>query len=184
MSAHESSPPWESERIVSDAIGRLMEFWGFKRNMGRVWAILYLADEPLSSADLQGALQISSGAVSMTVTELGRWGVVKKVWQQGERKDFFQAERNLWKMVSHVLAERELALIAQTIEALEEATDKLRGRVRDSRGEERAAARRKRERVSELLNLARLGHRMVGGFVTKARMDAEPLTKFILGPER
>ena len=34
---------WESERIVSDSIGRLMELWGFKRNMGRVWTVLYLA---------------------------------------------------------------------------------------------------------------------------------------------
>jgi hypothetical protein len=33
---------WESERIVSDAVGRLMVVWGFKRNMGRVWTLLYL----------------------------------------------------------------------------------------------------------------------------------------------
>jgi len=158
-----------------------MEFWGFKRNMGRVWAMLFLAEEPLSSADLQGLLQISSGAVSMTITELSRWGVVKKLWVQGERREFFAAERSLWKMVSHVLAERELALIAQTIEALEEALDKLRGRVRDGKGEERAQARRKRERVAELLNLAKMGHRMIDGLVTKASMDAGPLSKFVFG---
>lgn len=181
MSDTDSDPPWESEILVSDAIGRLMEFWGFKRNMGRVWAMLYLAEEPLSSSDLQRLLQISSGAVSMTVTELSRWGVVKKLWVQGERRDFFSAERNLWKMVSHVLVERELALIAQTMEALEEALDKLRGRVRDGKGQERSRARHKRERVAELLNLSKLGHRMINSLVTKARMDAGPLSKFVLG---
>src|SRR5262245_35976917 len=74
------------ELLVSDAVGRLIEFWGFKRNMGRVWAVLYLSPDPLSADDLRHALKISSGAVSMTLSELQRWGVVRKVWVQGERK--------------------------------------------------------------------------------------------------
>ena len=36
-----------SEAAVSDVVGRLIEFWGFKRNMGRIWAVLYLSPEPL-----------------------------------------------------------------------------------------------------------------------------------------
>jgi HTH-type transcriptional regulator, glycine betaine synthesis regulator len=68
----------ESERIVSDSVGRLMEFWGFKRNMGRVWTVLYLSPEPLTAGDLRDRLQLSSGAVSMTLTELLRWGTIRK----------------------------------------------------------------------------------------------------------
>ena len=48
---------------VADAVGALMEFWGFKRIMGRVWTLLYLRDEPLSMADLCEQLEISTGAV-------------------------------------------------------------------------------------------------------------------------
>ena len=98
---------WRSELLVSDAIGRLIEFWGFKRNMGRIWTVLFLSDRPLSAKELQVKLQLSSGAVSMTVNELGRWGVVKKVWIQGERRDYFVAEGNFWKMISRVFNERE-----------------------------------------------------------------------------
>jgi len=76
---------------VSDVIGRLIEFWGFKRNMGRIWSVLYLSPDPLSAEDLRHALQLSSGAVSMTLSELSRWGVVRRVWLQGERKDFYTA---------------------------------------------------------------------------------------------
>ena len=54
---------WQSEVLVSDSIGRLIEFWGFKRNMGRLWAILYLCEQPLSAPGLQERLQLSSGAV-------------------------------------------------------------------------------------------------------------------------
>src|SRR5690606_26006771 len=42
---------WKSELLVSEAVGRLMEFWGFKRNMGRVWTVLYLSVDPLSAGD-------------------------------------------------------------------------------------------------------------------------------------
>ena len=41
-----------AEIAVSEAVGRLIEFWGFKRNMGRMWAVLYLEDHPLNAADL------------------------------------------------------------------------------------------------------------------------------------
>jgi len=67
---------WDSERIVSDTVGHLMELWGFKRNMGRVWTVLYLAGEPLTARQLHERLQLSTGAVSMTLAELARWGVV------------------------------------------------------------------------------------------------------------
>ena len=55
---------WPSEAAVSDVIGRLIEFWGFKRNMGRVWTVLYLSPEPLSAEDLRQALSLSSGAAT------------------------------------------------------------------------------------------------------------------------
>ena len=42
---------------VADAVGALMEFWGFKRVMGRVWTLLYLRGEPLSRRE---ALRASS----------------------------------------------------------------------------------------------------------------------------
>jgi len=70
---------WESERIVSDSVGRLMELWGFKRNLGRVWTVLYLAGGPLTAKQLRDRLQLSSGAVSMTLSELSRWGVARNI---------------------------------------------------------------------------------------------------------
>ena len=130
-----SEPLWASERIVSDSIARLMELWGFKRNMGRAWTVLYLAGEPLTAKQLRARLQLSSGAVSMTLNELGRWGVVRKMWVQGDRRDFFEAEANIWKMVSRVMREREQSEIGQAIEAFEEALVAL-----DRQAEEDAAA--------------------------------------------
>ena len=73
---------WQSERIVSDAVGRLMVLWGFKRNMGRVWTLLYLSDEPLAAHVLRERLQLSAGAISMTLSELARWGSAQGIPQR------------------------------------------------------------------------------------------------------
>ena len=86
---------WESERIVSDSVGRLMDLWGFKPNLGRVWALLYLAGEPLTAKQLRDRLQLSTGAVSMVLSELGRWGVARKSWVQSDRRDFYETEANI-----------------------------------------------------------------------------------------
>jgi DNA-binding transcriptional regulator GbsR (MarR family) len=173
---------WPTEAAVSDVIGRLIEFWGFKRNMGRVWTVLYLSPEPLSAEDLRQALQLSSGAVSMTLSELSRWGVVRRVWIQGERKDFYTAEVQLWRMISRVFNEREKSEVTAAIDVFEEALEKLdRMRRTSSDAEVRARADLQHERISQLLELARLGRRLLDALVSTAKVDAEPLVRFLLG---
>jgi len=168
-----------AELLVSDTVGRLMQFWGFKRNMGRVWGLLYLSPVPLGAKDLRARLTLSAGAVSMTLSELGRWGVVKKVWVQGERQDYFAAETNLWKMVSRVLNERERAEIVAAVEALETAAAEVS---RDRRSSDPAIRRRaalQAERVGQLLELARLGRSLLDALLASAKLDIGPLTRFV-----
>lgn len=166
---------WESERIVSDSIGRLMVLWGFKRNMGRVWTLLYLSNQPLTALVLQKRLRLSAGAISMTLNELARWGVVRKVWREGDRHDYYEAESSLWKMISRVLRERELAEVVVAIEAFEDALAALKRR------EQRATEPRiriQRERIEQLLELARLGRSALDALISNARMDASWLPRF------
>jgi DNA-binding transcriptional regulator GbsR (MarR family) len=172
---------WESERIVSDTIGRLMELWGFKRNMGRVWTVLYLAGHPLTAKQLRERLQLSSGAVSMTLNELARWGVVRKMWVQGDRRDFFEAEANVWKMVSRVMREREQNEISQAIEAFEEALVALEHQAEDSGTADPSRTQVQRERIAGLLDLAKLGRSMLDALISNARLDASWLQRFRLG---
>jgi len=64
-----------AKRSVGQRHGRAAHrVWGFKRNMGRVWAVLYLSPEPLTAQDLRDLLRLSSGAVSMILSDLSRWG--------------------------------------------------------------------------------------------------------------
>lgn len=181
-SDHDDAAPsmWASELAVSDAIGRLMEFWGFKRNMGRVWAVLHLSDQPLTMRDLRERLLLSSGSVSMTLSDLQRWGVVRKVWVQGSRAEHFTAENSLWKMVSRVLRERELVEIQEAIAAMEDGLRKLSAQ-RIANAADRARAELQRQRVEELLEVARLGRSLLEALVSTAQVDATGLAKLLLG---
>ncbi|MEM6959732.1 MAG: ArsR family transcriptional regulator [Myxococcota bacterium] len=177
--AQDTPDLWESERLASDAIGRLIEFWGFKRNMGRIWTLLHLRGTPLSSVDIQRLLQMSSGAVSMTTRELARWGVVEKVWLPGERREYFAAEGNLWKMIRRVFRERERAEVLDAIDALEEALEFTARKAAAPSGGRTHAAEQGR-RLKELLDFARLGLRLLDLLVDEGRVDISPLIGAVL----
>lgn len=175
---------WPSEALVSDIVGRIIEFWGFKRNMGRVWAVLYLSHEPLTAQELRDLLRLSSGAVSMILSELSRWGVVRKVWIQGDRRDHFAAEVQLWRMISRVLSEREKTEIVVFMETCEEALKFLETKVGGHDAKDRAKAQLQIERIKGLYDLAKLGKKLLDGLLSTAKLDAEPLTRFMLGGAR
>ncbi len=184
MAKAENRTLWPSEVAVSDAVGRLIEFWGFKRNMGRIWAVLYLSPEPLSAEDMRLALGLSSGAISMTLSELSRWGVVRRVWVQGERKDFYTAEVQLWRMISRVLGEREKAEVLHAIDAFEEALASLERHPRPHDTKTRAKLELQRERIGQLLELSKLGKGLIETLIAAARLDAGPLVRFMFGRTR
>lgn len=167
---------------VADAIGGLMEFWGFKRNMGRIWTLLYLEPIPLSAAQIGGRLSLSSGAVSMLLSELTHWGAVKKTWVPGERRDYYEPETSIWKMVSRVFRERELRKINSTIEIFESTLQTLQGRIDNTAdGEQRTRLQLVISRINGLLTLARTGERLLNAILSGQSVDASPIRLFSEG---
>ena len=69
----------QARALAIDACGRIAQFWGFTRTMGRAFGLLYLSRDPLPQAEIQARLGISAGSASMTLAALGRWGVVHKI---------------------------------------------------------------------------------------------------------
>ncbi len=150
---------------VADAVGALIEAWGFKRNMGRMWAVLYLDDHPLSAADLGERLGLSTGAVSMLLAELLQWGAVKKAWVVGERREHYEAETSIWKMVSRVFRERELHWIRTATEGFESAREDL--------GKD--ATPFIADRVAGLAQLAQVGSALLTSILEGESVDSLPL---------
>jgi DNA-binding transcriptional regulator GbsR (MarR family) len=111
----------EAIRHTCEAIGEIIESWGFKRILGMTWAFLYLCPEPASAKDICKALDISPALVSITAQDLIRWGVIKKISPIGKRRDYYIAEHDVWKMIRKVFQEREHKQMKMVQSKLEEA---------------------------------------------------------------
>jgi DNA-binding transcriptional regulator GbsR (MarR family) len=164
-----------AELGVADAVGALMELWGFRRQLGRVWAVLFLSDRPLAAPELCERLQISTGLLSMTLSELRRWGVVRSAAVRGDRKEHFEAETHVWKMVRRVLAERERKAVESALAAFEEALAEVRGALADVDPQQKAAARHQMDRLAQLVALARAALGILRVLLESARADLGPL---------
>lgn len=159
---NDSQPLWrDAELEAADAVGRLMEFWGFRRHMGRIWTVLYLSPEPMTTADLSEILQLSSSGVSLSVGELVRWGAVRKTWRPGERKDFYEAETSVWKLLRRVYERRELILIREASDAITRAQEGLKSAREQLGPEGRRRVDYMSKRLYKLSALSKAGERFV-----------------------
>ncbi len=164
-----------AELAVADAVGELMELWGFRRQLGRIWAVLFLSERPLAAPDLCERLQISTGLLSMSLSELRGWGVVKSVPVPGDRKEHFEAETNIWSLVRRVLAERERRAIDAALTTVEAALRDVRGALADVDPKVKAAARFRVQRLEQLAQLCRVGQSLLKVLLDSARVDIAPL---------
>ena len=156
--------------LVAEAVGDVMGFWNFRPSMGRVWACLYLSPRPLTSAEIVEETGLSVGMVSMTLQELRRWGVVQDSGRSGGRR-CFEAETDLFKMVTRVVRERELSLVTDTVEKLDRAVKILDEHGRSSVPSKMLESRFVVTRARRLLGLARSGHQMIDRFTRVGRID-------------
>ncbi|MCB0697555.1 MAG: transcriptional regulator, partial [Chitinophagaceae bacterium] len=81
--------------------------WGINRTMAQIHALLLVSAEPLCADDVMEQLQISRGNTNTNIRELIDWQLVYKVLKQGERKEFFIAEKDIWKVAMRIIKERK-----------------------------------------------------------------------------
>lgn len=81
--------------------------WGINRTMAQIHALLITAVEPLSTDEVMSALDISRGNAHTNLKELVNWGLLRIVTKKGERREFFEAEKDVWEMFRRILSERK-----------------------------------------------------------------------------
>jgi DNA-binding transcriptional regulator GbsR (MarR family) len=103
--------------------GVLGSQWGINRTMAQIHALLLVSAEPMSADEIMASLKISRGNTNMNVRELMDWGIVEKVLKPGERKEFFQADKDIWSVAMRIIKERkrrEVEPILNTMNQLKE----------------------------------------------------------------
>jgi len=87
--------------------GVLASQWGINRSMAQIHALLLVAPEPLTTEDIMEQLQVSRGNTNMNVRELMDWSLVQKVIIPGKRKEYFSAEKDIWKVATLIMYQRK-----------------------------------------------------------------------------
>lgn len=128
------------ERFVS-IWAQMGSAWGIPPTMAEVHALLFIVGEPLNTDDVMEQLNISRGSASTTLRALVDWGIVSRVRHRGERKEFFQAEQDVWKMFRTIIRERKKREFDPLLDALRQCRSLTGGLDAEGRG---GASRRMR----------------------------------------
>lgn len=113
----------EARQQFISSWGAFGTHWGINRTMAQIHALLLVSPDPLTQDDIMEELNISRGNTNMNIRELINWGLVERVILPGERKEFFTAEKDIWKVVRQIIKERkkrELEPMMQLLDKLED----------------------------------------------------------------
>lgn len=100
--------------------GALGSQWGINKTMAQIHALLMVAPESLSMEDIMEELHISRGNASMNLRALMDWGIVYKEFKQGERREYFSAEKDLDELAVKIAQERSRREIKPALKVLKE----------------------------------------------------------------
>jgi DNA-binding transcriptional regulator GbsR (MarR family) len=113
----------EAKQQFISSWGAFGTHWGINRTMAQIHALLLITADPLTQDDIMEQLNISRGNTNMNIRELINWGLVDRVLLTGERKEYFTAEKDIWKVVKQIVKERkkrELEPMLKLLDQLEE----------------------------------------------------------------
>jgi len=84
---------------------------------------LMISPDPLSQEDVMERLNISRGNVNMNIRDLVGWGLVDRVLKSGERKEYFSAEKDIWKVATQIVKERKKRELDPMLKLLDQLED-------------------------------------------------------------
>jgi len=140
----------EVEDRFLDLWDTLSSLWGISPTMARLHGLLYITGSALSMDDIMTRLAISRGNVSMNLSKLVEWGLVRRVHKLGERRDYYECLSDVWEMFTLVASQRKRREIDPIISTLHHCKEELSPRNFHSRSDGHLARERSR-RINDLL---------------------------------
>lgn len=135
--------------------GEMGGYWGISRTMAEIHALLFVTREPLCTDDMMDQLKISRGNASMNLRALVDWGLIERVHKLGDRKEYFQADTDVWHMFETIMRERrrrEVEPIIATIDRCFETVAAGKGRLDEADAEDVKEFRRRLEELRGFLS--------------------------------
>jgi DNA-binding transcriptional regulator GbsR (MarR family) len=135
---------------------RMSSLWGISPTMAEIHGLLYITGAALSMDDIMGRLEISRGNVSMNLSKLAEWGLIRRVHKRGDRRDYYESIRDVWEMFTLVAAQRKRREIDPILNTLRACKEQLAPEALGPSSADDPAAVERRRRVQDLLSLLSL----------------------------
>jgi DNA-binding transcriptional regulator GbsR (MarR family) len=129
--------------------------WGISPTMARIHGLLYITGAALSMDEIMARLAISRGNVSMNLSKLVEWGLVRRVHRKGDRREYYESLSDVWEMFTLVASQRKRREIDPIVNTLRRCREALSPEVLGGQAD-REAARARFQRVNELLKFLTL----------------------------
>jgi DNA-binding transcriptional regulator GbsR (MarR family) len=92
--------------------------WGVNRSVAQIQALLFLSERPLTGEDIAETLGMARSNVSNSIRELLGWKLIRRVPVLGDRRDHYEAEADLWQIMTHIARGRKEREIDPAVAAL------------------------------------------------------------------
>jgi DNA-binding transcriptional regulator GbsR (MarR family) len=122
---HSPLPPVVQQFVLH--WGNLGERWGVNRSVSQIHALLYASERPLTAEDIADTLDMARSNVSNSLRELQTWEIVRAVPVLGDRRTFYEAETDLWTLVTRIAAGRKSRELDPAAVALRQCIDGAQG---------------------------------------------------------
>lgn len=156
---------------LAESVGFFIEYWGFKSIHGRIWALVYLSDKPISTPEIVNQLSVSKGLVSFAINDLLEFELITQAGKTTNGAVTYLAKEDVAGVVRKVLKEREMSHLYRA-----EATMKLLGTLKKSELEELNISE---ERLKHLLALTEASKDLLSKVVSKKIDLIQEWTGFI-----
>lgn len=166
-----------------EGLGKLAEYFGFNQVMGQIYGALILSAEPLSLDDLSLVLEKSKANVSVSIRTLEHLGVVREVWVRGDRRKFYEAESDFWKIAINVLSSRELRDLEQALQILQQNTRDLRETMPNMSADDQALAALYVSRIDRMEGFFRFAQLILTSILQRAaagKFDVNEVSKITI----
>ena len=128
--------------------GEMGGYWGISRTMAEIHALLFVTGDALCTDDIMEQLQVSRGNASMNVRALVDWGLIERVHKLGDRKEYFQADTDVWHMFETITRERRRREVEPIIGTIDRCLEMVEG----GEGGDGEQVKDYRRRLEELRN--------------------------------
>ena len=87
--------------------GEMASRWGVSRSVAQIHALLFLSPAPLTADEIAETLDVARSNVSVSLKELQAWDLVSVTHVLGDRRDYFQARKDIWEVLTTIVDGRK-----------------------------------------------------------------------------